>query len=249
MAGNNLLAILFSKVSHMRLKALPSSNLQERLSALPGWAFLAASVPDALQAHLDDAVQAEACLPHPDRWFHALESVGAPQDVRVVILGQDPYHGPGQAQGLAFSVPEGWPLPPSLRNIYKEIARDLGGTPPVSGELSGWAQQGVLLLNDVLTVAPGAPGSHQGFGWQHVTAAALSSLTDRPVAFMLWGRRACAHAERIRTLHPGHHILETVHPSPLSAHRGFIGCGHFGAVNRWLVERREAPIAWFDSPW
>lgn len=233
----------------MPSKSLPSEGWSRLLEGAPGWAFLEQVVPPDLPPKLEVAMGEGACLPEPQNWFRALAEVGPPEHVRVVILGQDPYHGPGQAHGLAFSVPDGWPLPPSLRNIYKEIARDVGGTPPVSGNLLGWAKQGVLLLNDVLTVAPGEPGSHGRFGWQSVTAAALSALTHRPVAFLLWGRHARRHAEGLRTLHPGHQILESVHPSPLSAHRGFMGCGHFGAVNRWLEGRGEPPIAWFDSPW
>lgn len=224
-------------------------DLRARLEALPGWAFLADDIPEGLASNLDAAVAEGRCLPSPDRWFAALEAVGRPEDVRVVILGQDPYHGPGQAQGLAFSVPQGHPLPPSLRNLYKELAQDIGGTPPASGDLSVWANQGVLLLNDVLTVAPGEPGSHGHFGWQGLTAAMLDALTIRPVIFLLWGRHARAHAARLSQLHPEHVLLEAPHPSPLSAHRGFFGSGHFSQVNAWLEGRGEPPIQWWNSPW
>ena len=233
----------------MSLKASPSSDLRTLLSGLSGWQDLELFIPSGLQEQLDDAVRSGTCLPGPALWFRALEAVGRPENVRVVILGQDPYHGVGQAQGLSFSVPDGWPLPPSLRNIFKEIATDVGGTPPGSGNLEGWARQGVLLLNDVLTVAPGAPGSHAAFGWQPLTEAVLGTLVHRPVVFLLWGRHARRHASKVGELHPEHMVLEAPHPSPLSAHRGFFGCGHFGAVNRWLEERGEAPIHWFDAPW
>ena len=249
MAKDNWRGPLFSKVSHMSLKALPPSDLRALLSGMPGWQDLEQAIPIGLQEQLDDAVRSGTCLPGPSFWFRALEAVGRPENVRVVILGQDPYHGVGQAQGLSFSVPDGWPLPPSLRNIYREIAADVGGTPPGSGNLEGWAKQGVLLLNDVLTVAPGAPGSHSAFGWQSLTEAVLGTLMHRPVAFLLWGRHARRHASGVGRLHPEHLVLQAPHPSPLSAHRGFLGCGHFGAVNRWLVEKGESPIRWFGAPW
>ena len=145
-------------------------------------------------------------------WFDAFRAVGTPDDVRVCILGQDPYHGPGQANGLAFSVAKGMPIPPSLRNIYKEIARDCGGTPPAHGDLNAWARQGVLLLNDVLSVEEGNAGSHSRFGWQEVTQSALAALDRRPVAFLLWGRHARSHRDRLAALHPEHLILEAAIP-------------------------------------
>ncbi|MGL4490454.1 MAG: uracil-DNA glycosylase [Rhizobiaceae bacterium] len=183
--------------------------------------------------------EAQGRLVHPqpaDR-FLALQ-LTSPENVRVVILGQDPYHGPGQAHGLAFSVPHGVAVPPSLRNIYKELSRELGLAQPASGNLEHWARQGVLLLNTVLTVEEGKAGSHQGLGWEEITDAVIQHLGERtkPTVFMLWG----AHAQKKRSLitNPSHLILEAPHPSPLSAHRGFLGCGHFGKANAFLGARR-----------
>lgn len=193
--------------------------------------------------------------------------------VRVVILGQDPYHGPGQAHGLAFSVPDGVALPRSLRNIFKEVEADCGGseaaghalprsgtvggalaesgTPGLlapfrqaSGDLTRWARQGVLLLNTVLTVEQGRPNSHAGMGWETVTRAVLAALGARPepCAFLLWGRPA--HAFSGLVSNPAHLVLTAAHPSPLSASRGFFGCGHFSRVNEWLAAQGYPPIAW-----
>ncbi len=215
---------------------------------MPGWGpLLAQGISAELRTKLVSAYGGGPCHPAIHRVFHAFCSVGIPENVRVVILGQDPYHGPGQADGLAFSVQKGVPLPPSLRNIFREVASSCGGTPPVHGNLQHWAEQGVLLLNDVLSVAASTPRSHADFGWQNVTGMALSALSVRPAAFMLWGRHAQDHAARIGALHPGHLILKAPHPSPLSAHRGFLGCGHFSAVNQWLEERGEKGIDWFPS--
>lgn len=220
------------------------------LSSLSGWRDVALNMDLAgLKANLNQAYRLGKSLPAPEDWFRALERVGPPSAVRVVILGQDPYHGPGQAHGLAFSVPRGMPLPPSLRNVYKEIAASEGGVPPGHGDLSHWAQQGVLLLNDVLSVEEGRPGSHAEFGWRPLTKALLGALQVRPVCFMLWGRHAQAHKESLLRLHPDHCLLEAPHPSPLSAHRGFHGCGHFSKVNAWLRDRGEPPIEWWSSPW
>lgn len=163
---------------------------------------------------------------------------------RVVILGQDPYHGPAQAHGLSFSVPRGVRVPPSLKNIFKEIHRDLGVAIPEHGCLSSWAEQGVLLLNTVLTVRAGEAGSHQGQGWEAFTDAAIAALDRKRdgVVFMLWG----AHAQKKAALidENRHCVLRSVHPSPLSAHRGFLGCGHFSAANAYLLECGQAPIDW-----
>jgi uracil-DNA glycosylase len=169
-------------------------------------------------------------------------------EVRVLILGQDPYHGPGQAQGLAFSVSPGTPVPPSLRNILKERARDLGPAagPGPHDSLEGWAQQGVLLLNTVLTVEQGQAASHARQGWEPFTGAVVQALKARPqpTVFMAWG----AHAQALcQDLPPQHLLLCANHPSPLSATkppRPFIGCGHFGAANAWLLSRGEQAIAW-----
>jgi len=168
--------------------------------------------------------------------------------VRVVILGQDPYHGPGQAHGLCFSVRPGVPPPPSLQNIFKEIQRDLGIAPPGHGCLTPWADRGVLLLNSVLTVEQGLAASHQGKGWEGFTDAAIDALNRERegLVFLLWG----SYAQRKGQLIDGsrHCILKSVHPSPLSAHRGFLGCGHFSAVNRYLEAHGRAVIDWSLPP-
>lgn len=172
--------------------------------------------------------------------------------VRVVILGQDPYHGPGQAEGLAFSVPRGHKIPPSLRNIDLELARDLGLAPPGHGQLDAWAHQGVLLLNTVLTVEDGHAASHAGWGWEALTDALVRAVAGdaAPKAFLLWGRAAQAKAVLIAQVSAGQHlVLQANHPSPLSARRGpipFVGCGHFGQVARFLASRRPeaAPVDW-----
>jgi len=175
--------------------------------------------------------------------FAALDATPFDQ-VKVVILGQDPYHGPGQAHGLCFSVPPGVDVPPSLVNIFKEIERDLGIPRPRNGYLLPWARQGVLLLNAVLTVEAGLAGSHQGKGWEGFTDHIVEAL-DRErdgLVFLLWGSYAQAKGRIIDTRR--HCVLRATHPSPLSAHRGFLGCGHFGAANRWLVGRGLAAIDW-----
>ena len=164
--------------------------------------------------------------------------------VRVVILGQDPYHGPGQAHGLCFSVRPGVPVPPSLNNIFAEIARDLGIPRPDHGCLTPWADQGVLLLNSVMTVEQGRAGAHQNKGWEGFTDAAIEALNRerQGLVFLLWG----AYAQRKgRLVDPNRHlVLSSVHPSPLSAHRGFIGNGHFSAANRYLESQGQPPIDW-----
>ena len=169
-------------------------------------------------------------------------------EVKVVILGQDPYHGPGQAHGLCFSVQPGVPLPPSLRNIVKELQRDLGVPMPDHGCLTPWAQQGVLLLNAVLTVEDGQAGSHQARGWEGFTDHVIDVLNrDREhLVFMLWGSQAQAKGARIDAAR--HCVLRAPHPSPLSAHRGFIGCGHFSAANAYLTRHGERPIDWSLPP-
>ena len=165
-------------------------------------------------------------------------------DVKVVIIGQDPYHGPGQAHGLCFSVLPGVEPPPSLKNMFKELADDLGKPIPQSGDLTAWARQGVLLLNTVLTVRQGQPTSHQGQGWEQFTDRVIAELNHKqtPVVFLLWG----AHAQRKAQLitNPIHYKLATVHPSPLSAHRGFFGCRHFSQANALLEKHGMKPIVW-----
>ena len=186
-------------------------------------------------------------FPPGPRIFAALDAT--PFDrVKVVILGQDPYHGPGQAHGLCFSVLPGVPVPPSLLNIYKEIQADLGIAPPGHGCLLPWARQGVLLLNAVLTVEEGRAGAHQGKGWEGFTDHAIETLAREreDLVFLLWGSYAQAKGKVIDTRR--HRVLRAPHPSPLSAHRGFLGCGHFSATNQYLVQRGKAPIDWRLPP-
>ncbi len=165
-------------------------------------------------------------------------------DVRVVILGQDPYHGRGQAMGLCFSVPPGIPQPPSLRNIFAELGADLGVQPPRCGDLTPWARRGVLLLNSVLTVSPGSPASHAGKGWEAFTDRAIAELSARRegIVFLLWGRYAQqkgAVVDRSR-----HHVLTAAHPSPYSASNGFFGCRHFSRTNELLAAAGRPPLDW-----
>lgn len=164
--------------------------------------------------------------------------------VRVVILGQDPYHGPDQANGLCFSVNPEQPLPPSLRNIYKELISDIGCPPPVNGDLTNWARQGVLLLNTVLTVEATKANSHKGRGWERFTDEVILALNKahQPIVFLLWGAQAQSKSNLIKN--PKHTILTAPHPSPLSAHRGFFGCKHFSKTNQILVENDQTPIKW-----
>ena len=167
--------------------------------------------------------------------------------VRAVILGQDPYHGPGQAHGLAFSVPEGSKIPPSLANIYKELHADLGVDKPPHGNLEHWARQGVLLLNNTLTVEGGKAGSHAKRGWDAITDACVAAVAAReePAVFILWGSHAQAKAQRIEHLRdPRHCVIESPHPSPLSAHRGFFGSRPFSRTNAFLAEHGRTPIDW-----
>ena len=167
--------------------------------------------------------------------------------VKVVILGQDPYHGPGQAMGLCFSVPRGVRPPPSLANIAKELAADCGIARPAHGDLSGWARQGVLLLNSALTVEAGKAGSHAGRGWEAITDACVAAVAarDTPSAFILWGSHAQAKAARIARLRDGPHcVIRSPHPSPLSAHRGFFGSRPFSRANAFLAGHGREPIDW-----
>jgi uracil-DNA glycosylase len=165
----------------------------------------------------------------------------APDATRVVILGQDPYPTPGHANGLAFSVTPETPLPKSLKNIFREMTDDIG-TAPGNGDLTFWADQGVLLLNTCLTVPAGAAGGHATLGWQRLTEQVLQHLSDRPRAFLLWGNHA--QSMRRHVSGDGHLFIETAHPSPLSAYRGFFGSRPFSRVNAWLEARGEAPIRW-----
>ncbi len=182
-------------------------------------------------------------FPRASNWFHALDTT--PLDkVRVVILGQDPYHGEGQAHGLCFSVQPGVPPPPSLVNIYKEMKSDLGVAPPRHGHLESWAKQGVLLLNSVLTVEAGRAASHQGKGWERFTDAVIREVNalPRPVVFILWGSYAQKKAAFVNSTR--HLVLKSAHPSPLSAHNGFFGSKPFSKTNAFLTAHGEAPIDW-----
>ncbi|HHT67976.1 MAG TPA: uracil-DNA glycosylase [Firmicutes bacterium] len=182
---------------------------------------------------------------YPDMYhiFEALKRTSYAQ-TKVVLLGQDPYHGPGQAHGLAFSVRRGVPKPPSLQNMFKELHRDLGIEIPDHGCLESWADQGVLLLNTTLTVRQGQAASHQGKGWETFTDAVLARLVEKqtPLVFLLWGRHAQSKEALISNKR--HLVLKTVHPSPLSAHRGFFGCGHFSKANAFLTKSGQEPIDW-----
>ena len=216
----------------------------------PLWQSFAASAQgQSLSARIAERLDAGARIfpPDPLRIFRAL----ALSEVRVVILGQDPYHGPGQAEGLSFSVPDGIPIPPSLRNIFKEIQRESPGHLPTHGHLGRWVTQGVFLLNTALTVEEGQPASHARWGWEALTDGAISAVAQsvRPVVFMLWG----AHAQAKQTLitavdvHRRHLVLQANHPSPLSALRApmpFIGCGHFRMANDFLQKTQQTAIEW-----
>lgn len=187
--------------------------------------------------------QGKVIYPKPLEWFAALDAVPFDQ-VRVVILGQDPYHGDGQAHGLCFSVPRGVRPPPSLVNIFKELRADLGLDLSGSGSLLPWARQGVLLLNSVLTVEAGRPASHQGKGWEIFTDRIIERLAAEKegLVFVLWGsyaQKKGAFIDRTR-----HLVIESVHPSPLSAHRGFLGSRPFSKINDWLKKNGSAPIDW-----
>lgn len=212
---------------------------------LQAWAQSPAGL--ALIDYLDARRQAAALIYPPDP-LAALRLTPL-SCCRVVILGQDPYHGPGQAEGLAFSVAPGCKFPPSLRNIFKELQRDLGQQPPMEGSLKPWAARGVLLLNTVLTVEDGAPASHAGKGWEAFTDALIQAMAKdaAPKVFMLWGAHAQAKAPLIEAAGQGAHlILQANHPSPLSALRPpqpFIGCGHFSQAAQWLAQRGEL-LSW-----
>lgn len=211
------------------------------VQAPPAWAPVVQAWrrSPAGQALVDfvEARQAAGAVIYPADPLRALRLTPLPE-VRAVILGQDPYHGPGQAEGLAFSVPEGVKPPPSLRNVFKELQRDLGLPPPAHGSLAGWARQGVLLLNTTLTVEDGQPASHARQGWEALTDGLIQAVAQLPhqVVFMLWGAHAQAKAAGIEQAAPGRHLLlQANHPSPLSALRPpvpFIGCGHFGEARR-----------------
>lgn len=181
--------------------------------------------------------------PPKEQIYRALELCPI-ERAKVVILGQDPYHGPGQANGLAFSVNKGIPIPPSLVNIFEELCLDLDIPMPTNGDLTPWAEQGVLLLNTILTVDRGKPSSHSDLGWEGFTDSIIKKINelDRPIVFMLWGNKAKQKKYLINN--PKHLILEAAHPSPLSAYRGFYNCGHFSLCNKYLEAKCICPIKW-----
>lgn len=223
----------------------------DRWPVAAGWRNLVdrffASQDGQRLGHFLETRLADGAVIFPPQPLRALE-LTPPERVRVLILGQDPYHGLGQAQGLAFSVAEGMPVPPSLRNILRERDRDMGPAagPLRSPDLVRWAHQGVLLLNTVLTVEQGQPASHAGKGWEALTNMVIRSLFQRsePLVFMAWGAQAQV---MLADVPHAHLLLQANHPSPLSASRPprpFVGCGHFGQANRWLISRGREPLAW-----
>ncbi len=191
--------------------------------------------------------QKKVIYPYSNHWFHALETTPL-DEVKVVILGQDPYHQPGQAHGLCFSVQPGVKVPPSLVNIYKELHSDLAIVPPNHGYLESWAKQGVLLLNAVLTVVDSNANAHQGKGWEQFTDKVISVVNEHcdNVVFMLWGSYAQKKGAVIDA--QKHLVLKAPHPSPLSAHRGFLGCKHFSQANDYLAQHKKTPITWQLEP-
>lgn len=196
-----------------------------------------------LKAFLKEEKLKHEVFPRGNLIFNAFNAT--PFDrVKVVVLGQDPYHGDGQAHGLSFSVQDGVKFPPSLRNIFKELQQDVGCKIPRSGNLGKWSSEGVLMLNSVLTVRKGQPGSHQKKGWETFTDAAISALSHEKngLVFLLWGN----YAKAKKTLIDGskHLILDAAHPSPFSAHNGFFGCGHFSKANAFLAEVGSTPVDW-----
>ena len=192
-----------------------------------------------LREFLKREYSAHTVYPPMGEIFNALKETPY-EKVKAVILGQDPYHQPGQAHGMCFSVRKGVEPPPSLKNIYKELEAELGITPPDHGDLTKWAREGVLLLNTALTVRQSAPASHRGQGWEKLTDRVIELLNERPepVVFLLWGSHA--RAKKALVTNPQHLVLESAHPSPLSAYNGFFGCGHFIKTNQFLKE----PIDW-----
>ncbi|MCP5009615.1 uracil-DNA glycosylase [Marisediminitalea sp.] len=217
---------------------------------MPAWQEVLGPVKHAdffqqLMARIDaERAAGKAIYPPASEVFNAL-TLTPLDDVKVVILGQDPYHGPGQAHGLCFSVQPGVKTPPSLVNIYKELAQDIEGfCIPEHGNLTAWAEQGVLLLNTVLTVEQGKAHSHAKWGWETFTDAVIKSVNDTQhgVVFLLWGSHAQKKGQSIDT--QKHYVLSAPHPSPLSAHRGFLGCRHFSQTNTLLSQQGKTPVNW-----
>ncbi len=197
-----------------------------------------------LTAFMSQEYAAKRVYPPSEKMFAAFAAVPFEQ-VKVVILGQDPYHGPNQANGLAFSVNDGIRIPPSLRNIFREIHDDIGVDIPVSGDVTRWAEQGVLLLNAILTVVRKSPGSHRNKGWETFTDAVIRMLSEerQQLVFLLWGAYA-QHKGHVIDRNAGHLILEAAHPSPFSAHTEFFGCRHFSQTNTFLTRHGVSPIEW-----
>jgi len=225
-----------------------SEPAEDRIRLEPSWkarigSWLLRPEMRELSAFLRQRKAVAQVYPPGPQIFAAFDATPFDQ-VKVVILGQDPYHGPGQAHGLCFSVLPGVPVPPSLDNIFKEIGAELGLPRPEHGCLLPWARRGVLLLNAVLTVEQGRAGAHQGKGWEEFTDHAVQTLANERegLVFMLWGSYAQAKGKVIDPRR--HRVLKAPHPSPLSAYRGFMGCGHFAAANEYLVRRGQTPIDW-----
>ncbi|KOP68920.1 uracil-DNA glycosylase [Bacillus sp. FJAT-18019] len=197
----------------------------------------------SLMERVNEAYERSTVYPPKEDVFRALQQTSY-QSTKVVILGQDPYHGPNQAQGLSFSVSRGVSIPPSLRNIYKELTADLGIPAPGHGSLLSWANQGVLLLNAVLTVRKGEPNSHKGMGWEIFTDAVISKLNEReqPIVFILWGSYAQKKGSFIDRSR--HKVIESSHPSPFAAHKGFFGSRPFSTANAFLVQNGMDPVNW-----
>jgi len=224
------------------------ANVRPRRTAMIGNDWDALLDPEFRKPYFQDLVRrvkseyaASTCYPPIHSVFQALRET-AFRDTKVVLLGQDPYHQPGQAMGLCFSVPEGGELPPSLDNIFTELVNDLGVPRPHSGDLTRWARRGVLLLNTILSVRRGAPLSHQGLGWESFTDHIITRLNEKPgpLVFVLWGSQA--RSKKALLSHPDHLIIENVHPSPLSAYRGFFGSKPFSRINAYLSAHGADPI-------
>lgn len=194
-----------------------------------------------LTEHIKKEYEIGTCFPPMNQVFHALRKTSY-QDTKVLILGQDPYHNPGQAMGLAFSVPKGMALPPSLRNIFQELSTDLGVAMPKNGDLTKWTEEGVLLLNSILSVRQNQPLSHQNQGWETLTDEIIKLLNEKvtPIVFILWGSFARSKKKFITNRH--HLVIENVHPSPLSVYRGFFGSKPFSKVNQFLMNTSQQPI-------
>ncbi|CBL45836.1 Uracil-DNA glycosylase [gamma proteobacterium HdN1] len=242
-----------SQSDFVEATAAASTDASSRIRLEGSWKqFLISEFEQPYMKGLRDFLNAEkqagkSIYPRGSEYFQALNSTPF-EEVKVVVLGQDPYHGPGQAHGLSFSVLPGTPFPPSLINIFKELQTDVGVPVPAHGCLSHWAEQGVLLLNSVLTVEAGKAGSHQGRGWEIFTDRIVRELASQRegLVFLLWG--SYAHKKGQFIDRKRHLVLSAVHPSPLSAYRGFFGCKHFSQTNAFLLAHGKKPIDWTVSP-